>query len=297
MAQYNAVPQNRNQTQQQQMSAQINSFDEADASLAGCAISMGLARAESMDVANDPRFFAKNVMDKRLGAFKSLTIVSSLMFGTSLGQCFKLKKNMNFAEMQPYVGNIAAWQFAGFVLSVVVAVMCLLSLYVIAHQLFYTYRLMTAGPTGFEQASVFYLTRVITMWRHLAIKCLFNGLWMFIFLVGIQLFVKFYKDADSEKSSTHMIWALNLDAGTSRNATLIHLDSHHKLDMKAHSILAYFILFIYLACTVMLCIVRKQHMTVFQENYKAVKGMTNPIENTMRQMAYRNSAANRLLET
>jgi hypothetical protein len=292
--QYNMLPQRQNQTQQQQ----INSFDEADASLAGCALRMGLARAESMDVANDPRFFAKNVMDKRLGAFKSLTIVSSLMFGTSLGQCFKLKKNMNFHDTEKYVGSIAVWQFGGFVLSVVCAVMCLLSLYVIAHQLFYTYRLMTAGPTGFEQASVFYLTRVITMWRHLAIKCLFNGLWMFIFLVGVQLFVKFYKDADSEVKKTHMIWALNMVDGTSQNTTEIHLEKHHKLNMTTHAILAYIILAIYLACTVLLWMVRKQHMTVFQENYKAVKGMTNPIENTMRTMAYRNSAAgSMLLET
>merc|ERR1719327_1235384 len=199
--------------------------------MAGCISNIGLARDESMDVSNDPRFFAKNVMDKRLAAFKSLTIVSSLMFGTSLGQCFKLKKDMNFHRLDPYVGSIALWQAVGFILSVMVAVMCLLALYVIAHQLFYTYRLMTAGPTGFEQASVFYLTRVITMWRHLAIKCLFNGLWMFIFLVGVQLFVIFYKDADSEVKKTHMIWALNMVDGTSQNKTEIHLDKHHKLNM------------------------------------------------------------------
>jgi hypothetical protein len=297
MAHYNAVPQQRNQGQPQQPA--INSFDEADASCAGHILRLGLARAESMDVQNDPRFFAKNVMDKRLSAFKSLTLVSSLMFGTSLGQCFKLKKNMNFGSFNLYVGNIAYWQFAGFLLSVMVAVMCLLSLYVIAHQLFYTYRLMTAGPTGFEQASVFYLTRVITMWRHLAIKCLFNGLWLFIFLVGIQLFVKFYKDADSQMSSSHQVWALNLDGGTSQNITNVHFDTHQKLNMKFHACLAYFVLAVYLCCTAMLYCVRRQHMAVFRENYKAVKGMTNPIENTMRSMAYRTGAVNpeRLLET
>merc|ERR1719440_2095408 len=134
-------------------------------------------------------------MDKRLAAFKSLTIVSGLMFGTSMKLTFGLKQNLQFSAHQPYVGDIALWQGFGFVLSVVVASMCLISLYVIAHQLFYTYRLMTAGPTGFEQASMFYLTRTITVWRHIAIKCLFNGLWLFIMSSGFQLFGKFYDDA------------------------------------------------------------------------------------------------------
>merc|ERR1719472_123203 len=191
------------------------SYDEADTRLAECTSAWGLARDESMDVSNDPRFFAKSVMDKRLGAFKSLTIVSSLMFGTSMGQCFKLKKNMDFTEWDPLVWNMAYWQMLGFAISVAVAVMCLLSLYVISHQLFYANRLMTSGPTGFEQASVFYLTRVIVMWRHLAIKCLFNGLSLFIFLVGIQLFCAFYKDADTTLTKTKVVVIANVFDGTS----------------------------------------------------------------------------------
>merc|ERR1719197_1803818 len=102
---------------------------------------------------------------------------------------------MNFGDTQPMVGNIAMWQFGSFILAVAISIMCLLSLYIIAHQLYYTFRLMTAGPSGFDQAAIFYLTRTITMWRHLAIKFLFNGLLMFLGTVGIQLFVKFYKDA------------------------------------------------------------------------------------------------------
>jgi len=286
---YNALPLS-NQT----AFHQAHSFDEANSNLAGCASAFGLARDESMDVTNDPRFFAKSVMDKRLGAFKSLTIVSSLMFGTSLGQCFKLKKNMDFSEWDPLVGNIAVWQTVGFFISVAVAVMCLLSLYVIAHQLFYANRLMTSGPTGFEQASVFYLTRVIVMWRHLAIKALFNGLWLFIFLVGIQLFCKFYKDADAKLRKPHMVFIVNMINGTSFNTTQIDIESHHKLDMMGHSILAYCVLAIFMVCAFMLIIVRKHHLTVFQENYKAVKVMTHPLESTMRAMSHRSG---HLLET
>jgi len=289
--QYNALPpQLSNQT------AFNQSFDEANSSMAGCVHAWGLARDESMDVSNDPRFFAKSVMDKRLGAFKSLTIVSSLMFGTSMGQCFKMKKDMNFDDWDPYVGNIGLWQLLGFGISVVVAIFCLFSLYVIAHQLFYANRLSTSGPTGFEQASVFYLTRVIVMWRHLAIKCLFNGLWLFIILVGVQLFCKFYKDADAKLRQPHTVFVVNLANGTSMNTSVDFsaFKKHHKLDMMLHSILGYIVLVIFLGVSAVLITVRKHHLTVFQENYKAVKVMTHPLESTMRAMSHRSG---HLLET
>merc|ERR1740130_832340 len=228
-------------------------------------------------------------MDKRLAAFKSLTIVSSLMFGTSLGQCFKLKKNMDFTRWDKYVGSIAIWQAVGFIVSVVVAFMCLLSLYVIAHQLFFTYRLMTAGPTGFEQASMFYLTRGITIWRHLAIKCLFNGLWAFLVLVGVQLFVTFYKDADDAMSGPHMVWAINLVNGTSQNYTNIDLTHHHKLDMTRHAILGYIVFVFFIAATALLYWVRYQHLQVFKENYSQIKAMTDPMRQNMDEMSKRSS--------
>merc|ERR1719163_1881357 len=91
-----------------------------------------LVRAESMAVGNDPRFFCGNVMDKRLAAFKVLTIVNSLMFGTALSQCFALKKDMNFARVEPLVGNLAIWQIVSFFIAMAIAIMCLLSLYIIA---------------------------------------------------------------------------------------------------------------------------------------------------------------------
>jgi hypothetical protein len=269
--------------------AKVNSFDEANTT---CGAGL-LAGSESMDVSNDPRFFTKNVMDKRLSAFRSLTIVSSLMFSTSIGQCFKLKASMNFAKMDLYVGNIAMWQAAGFLISVVVAVMCLLSLYVIAHQLFYTYRLMTAGPTGFEQAAVFYLTRAITVWRHLAIKCLFNGLWLFLVLVGVQLFVTFYDDADREMSGPHVVWAVNIVNGTSQNKTgdhwVVNLHEGHKLDMTFHAVLGYMVFGIFGSAAALLYYVRWQHLTVFQENYVSIKAMTDPIQQNMHHMSKRSS--------
>lgn len=265
------------------MLTKVNSFDE-ETTVCGANL---LAGSESMDVSNDPRFFAKNVMDKRLAAFKSLTIVSGLMFGTSMKLTFELKQDLQFSDTQKYVGNIALWQGLGFVLSVIVASMCLVSLYVIAHQLFYTYRLMTAGPTGFEQASVFYLTRTITVWRHIAIKCLFNGLWAFMVLVGVQLFVKFYKDADSEKGGPHEVWVLNMLNGTAVDHTVVDLVAHHKVNMTRHTILGYIVFAGILCLCAVLAWVRSVHLKVFHDNYQTIKEMTDPIQANLARMAHR----------
>jgi len=269
----------------------VNSFDEVQGCWAGCA---GVVTAESMDVTNDPRFFAGSVMNKRLAAFKSLTLVSSLMFGTALNQCFKIKKNMNFSKWDPLVGNIAIWEYCGFILSVIVASMCLLSLYVISHQLFYTTRLTTAGPTGFEQATMFYLTRVIVVWRHIAVSALFNGLWLFILLVGIQFFVTFYKDAAAVTDKHHEVFISNLAGGTSTNTTFIKESSPQKLDMVFHSILAYVCLAIFGVFTCMLGFIRHQHLSVFQINYKKSKSMSDPLETQVRSMSQRSVVAHTL---
>lgn len=226
---------------------------------------IGLARAESMDLSNDPRFFASNVIDKRLKAFGSLSIVSGLMLGTSMGQCFELKKDMDFSLKAPFIGY---FQMTGFLMQMAVVFMCVISLYVIAHQLFYTYRLMTSGPTGFECACVFYLNKYMVMWRHFCIKCLLNGLWLFILSSGFQLFTKFYKDAES---------------------------THHKgrefkkLDMTVHTILAACVFACFTALSCLLCLIRSHHVAAFREEYAIVKAAMRPIESTMYHMGKRSS--------
>lgn len=266
-----------------------NSFDVVDPCWGACPQGFQLARAESMDITNDPRFFAGSVMNKRLMAFKSLTIVSSLMFGTALGQCFKIKKDMDFSKWDPLVGNIAIWEFVGFLLSVIVASMCLFSLYVISHQLFYTIRLTTAGPTGFEQASMFYLTRVMVVWRHLAVSCLFNGLWLFIILVGIQFFVTFYKDAIKITDKHHQVWISNMVNGSSVDKALWTPHSHQQLDMRVHTALGYIALAMFIVFTGVLAVVRKQHVQVFQSGYAKAKLMSDPLEMQVKAMGTRGS--------
>merc|ERR1719265_2819469 len=119
---------------------------------------------------------------------------------------------MNFGEFV-YGWLPMGWiQFAGLLINGVVAFSCLISVYIMAHQIFYTYRLLTAGPTGFEQASMFYLNRTVCVWRHFAITCLFNGLWLFIIGTGILVFVKFYKDAvGKNKGPAHILIMNDVD--------------------------------------------------------------------------------------
>jgi len=241
-----------------------------------------------MHITNDPRFFAGNVMDKRLAALKTLTLVSSIMFGTALGQCFALKKDMNFSKFSFGVYDIAIWQMIGFSLALLVAVQCLLSLYIIAQQLFYTYRLMTAGALGFDIAAVFYLTRTITMWRHLAIKALFNGLMKFLMLVGIQLFVKFYKDADDAQDKHEHTMIVNFDGFNSVNRTVFEIaKATQKLDLRVHAAIGYVVLVICLCCALLMYFINKHHVAVFTENYKHCEAQTHSIQEAFRTMSQR----------
>lgn len=244
-------------------------------------------RAESMNVSNDPRFFCDNVMEHRLSAFQVLSIVNSLMFGTALHQSFALKKDMNFAKVSPYVGNVAIWQIISFCVAAAVAIMCLLSLYILAHQLFLMYRLMTAGPSGLDQAAIFYLTKTITMWRHLSIKFLFNGLLMFLLLVSMQLFVRFYHDADTQKESFDEVWIVNMDRGTSVEKKLIHTTEVHELSMGVHVCIGYVVLSVSLVVASLMIWIRRQHLAVFGENFAYCQSKTHSVTKALRHMSSR----------
>lgn len=149
-----------------------------------------------MELQNDPRFFQGNVIDKRLAALKSLTIVSSLMVGTSIGLLFSLKKEWNF-EAGGWCIFTGAAQISAFLTEMCVAFMCLVALYTMCQQLYHIYRLMTSGPTGVELAGEYYLDPVVVVWRHTAVKSLLNGLVAFVIGAGAILFIKFVKDGDS----------------------------------------------------------------------------------------------------
>eukprot|EP00913_Durusdinium_trenchii_P035899 g33591.t1 len=53
-------------------------------------------------------------------------------------------------------------------------------------QTYHTYRLETAGPTGFEIASSYYLNRNIVAWRHFSVFCLLNGMTFYLISYGVR---------------------------------------------------------------------------------------------------------------
>merc|ERR1711908_122291 len=73
------------------------------------------------------------------------------------------------------------------------------SAFIKTHQIFFCFRLMTAGPMGIEQAILFYLNRTITMWRHFAIKMIMNGMIWYVVGSGAVLCSKFLHDAHKKE--------------------------------------------------------------------------------------------------
>jgi len=67
---------------------------------------------------------------------------------------------------------------------------CVASFVAVA-QTYYTYRLMTGGPMGFEMATKFYLDGYITWWRHYAIKNVLMSLPLLLIGHGGRMMRKF----------------------------------------------------------------------------------------------------------
>lgn len=154
--------------------------------------STGFARSESMDIMNDPRFFTGNVIDKRMAAFTGLSVVSTIMVSTSLSECYGMKKHIDMSSPDGVV------QLVGFGIMNVVLFMNVLTTYVCVAQVFFVYRLMTAGPTGFEMASSFYLNPNIAFWRHAGVKNLLISVPTFVVGSAFRMLKKFDNDMPGE---------------------------------------------------------------------------------------------------
>mmetsp|Transcript_86600 Transcript_86600/g.253465 ORF Transcript_86600/g.253465 Transcript_86600/m.253465 type:complete len:259 (-) Transcript_86600:203-979(-) len=175
--------------QQQLQQLQQQQFVEpSDGTLTSYLHDAKLVRADSMDIKNDPRFFTGNVLDKRLAAFGCLSVVSGLMVQNAMAAAFDMRKDMDFTTMD------GLFQFVGFVLLCGVLYGNVLSTYVGVVQPYHTYRLMTAGPTGFEMACAYYLNREIVGWRHFSIKLMLISMPVFIMSSGFRFVVKFDRD-------------------------------------------------------------------------------------------------------
>lgn len=152
----------------------------------------GLVKAVSMDVVNDPRFFGANVLKYRIEAFGLLSVVSGLMASNAMSQLFGMNKRMPiFDDDEIEISLNGCLQLFCFGLLVLVVFLNILAIYIGVAQPYHVFRLMTAGPTGFDAAASYYMNRNITAWRHFAIKGMLVSLSLYIFQMSLRLLVKF----------------------------------------------------------------------------------------------------------
>jgi hypothetical protein len=201
----------------------------------------GLVQSESMHLTNDPRFFQSSVLNKRLAAFSGLSVVSGLMVGTC-SDVISMKKDMNLSTLE---GNL---QLLSFSIMTFVLFANILATYVGVAQIYHTYRLETAGPTGFEMATSYYLNPNIVSWRHLAVKCMLNSLPLFLVATGIRIEINFERQAIEPVSPSH--WSTR--------------------------VLGFFFMALYAIMGLMVSYVHTKHMAIFRERYEVVKRKEMP---------------------
>merc|ERR1711953_954148 len=84
----------------------------------------------------------------------------------------------------------------------------IIATYVGVAQVYHAYRLETAGPTGFEMATSYYLNPNIVSWRHIAIKGMLHSLPLFLISTGMRIAVNF--DRVAIKPSEPSFWTARL---------------------------------------------------------------------------------------
>lgn len=232
----------------------LATHDEVD-SIVGILEQNGFARSESMDITNDPRFFSGNVLDKRMAAFSGLATVASLAVGSALDQCYGMKKHIDLSTPD------GVFQLVGFVLMNIVLFANVLATYVSVAQLYFTYRLMTAGPTGFEMASSFYLNPNIAFWRHAAVKNMLLSLPVFLFASAFRFLVKFDQEMPNVTTSTKPPEELPMWEARVLGVSLLGLT----------------IGIGWLCMAALLYYVHCVHRDVFQDRYTVAKEMERPL--------------------
>jgi len=160
----------------------------------------GLERENTADVVNDPRLYVENVLDKRLAAFEALAIVTEIMSAEAVKQCFELPAD--FELVGPYC-HVAIFQIIGFGIMISVLFMTTVATATLSLQLFFSIRLMTAGPTGFDKAANFYTDRRMWQWRERAVFGVKWGIVGFFLSTGFMLYVKLYTEGAPEKTVEH----------------------------------------------------------------------------------------------
>eukprot|EP00928_Gymnodinium_smaydae_P002054 TRINITY_DN10723_c0_g1_i1.p1 TRINITY_DN10723_c0_g1~~TRINITY_DN10723_c0_g1_i1.p1 ORF type:complete len:261 (-),score=66.55 TRINITY_DN10723_c0_g1_i1:100-882(-) len=211
---------------------------------------MQLVESESMQMANDPRFYEDNVLDKRLAAFAGLAVVSGFMVGTAMESVFSMDKNFDLTTVDGYM------QMIGFGFLTLVLVVNLLAMYIGVVQAYHTTRLMTSGACGFEMASAYYLNPNIVHWRHFAIKLMLIGLPAILISSGFRLLHFFNK----EQTDTGAKWVSFQSVGSSLDPK-----KHPNVNGMTFSGLAVCVL--YLLFGIVLYCIHLRHVQVFREKY------------------------------
>jgi hypothetical protein len=147
---------------------------------------LSFIRSESMEVRNDLRFFAGNVIMQRLGAFHVIA-VSSLFIGS-----FSAKKMMELEtdKQSDFERDSFKFRYAAIVAMAISFILCFTAAIIITVQLYHITRLATVGPTGFEMSKSYYLNANVTSMRHIAVKCFFLCIPAYMFAAGISIYVR-----------------------------------------------------------------------------------------------------------
>jgi len=144
-----------------------------------------LPQCSTMDLRNDPRFTNSNVIEKRLAAFSGLAIVAAITAGLAVDMYLH-----GITEGVQLVSFAGAVEIIGLLAMSSILFMSLTAALVFIYQAYFTHRLMTAGPSGFELASGFYLHDVAVRWRHFAVRCIVLALPMLLFATGCMLYAR-----------------------------------------------------------------------------------------------------------
>lgn len=201
-----------------------------------------LPRAESMECTNDPRFMGDSVILKRLMAFQTICIVSTVLLNLSKEQMFEAEQGL---DMNAWTGPIQAVEFT---IMMVVFVFMLSTVFVVLQQLFLTYRLLTVGPTGFEIAKSFYLNPNVVQLRHGVIKLFFFGIPLFVAGCMCKTMVNFSKAGPTSEG----MWSKN-----------------EKLAMPCCLIM--------LCSSIFIFWMNMKHQSIFKENYALAKAHEEPL--------------------
>lgn len=222
---------------------------------------MGLARSDSWDMVNDPRYFSENVIDKRLAVFSDggLAVVSGLLLSMVIDQVNDMNKAFSLDTVDGWL------QFAAFAIMAALIFCYMLSLYVSVAQLYHTLRLVSAGSLGYDMASMYYLNPRIMFWRHLAIKVTLLSLPLFVVASALRMVFKI-DEASRDMTGvlpdrvSHLQARITLPAGGS--VTLLGLMA---------------CMFFCAQGCCFWCVIHRHHNQIFEEKYAYCKRLQRPL--------------------